>query len=243
MLTALVLPVLGITLWSQPAAADHHLTVDAPVARWETVVAYRAAHPVDTLLFQAPLPRGAVLEPQDGVTPILNREGRVTGVEIQWTITNVTSDRRHADVFVTLRVRTPMEEGALNPPLVEGPAVQRVVVEGGWMFEPAQQDGLEHHVGYWVPRSLDREDRRQVDRLLPDRHVPPGTLRVYMQQGPMAGRWTSPQQHRARGAWLVAGAFPVTVAGLWLAWKKLSRRVDEQRADAIIRSAFDDLNT
>jgi hypothetical protein len=243
MLGIVVGPLLGAVLAMPPVvAADHHATVVGDHVLWETIVVtppYQRSP--DAIMFQNPLANGAVMEEAAGVQPLVGASGQLQGAALDWNALPYRPGRKDETQTVTLRIRLPADGAQLHAPLVVGPPVQRVVLEGGWMFEPKNAAGLERHVGYWLPRDLDSDSRRAVDRLLPDRHVPPGTMRLYVRDGPLEGRFTSPQQHRARGTWLVMGAFPVTMAGLWVAWKTLSKKVEEQRVDAIIRGAFDDL--
>lgn len=136
-----------------PARVAHEGTWSEDGILWETRWAATPGQRFDTLDYLEALPKGTrVLRTPGGEVEV--EDGRIHGVELYGPA---------ASGLITVWIPQEADGDALVVPLLAGPGVQRVTLDG-MDFTPASQLGFEKHVRYWAPPGIAGDGRKDFER-------------------------------------------------------------------------------
>lgn len=183
----------------------------------------------------SPLPAEAVVRGR-GVRPVLGEGGRIEAV---------TLDAPHHMGQFSVTVPQDADAHRLAVPLLDGPAVQRVVVDG-LDVHPDDSLGMEKHTRYWAPAALAGDARRDFERdwrRSGGARARPWDQAVYLVEGPATARGLPARLQRA-GA--VSPAVHVGLLGALLAllgfafalYRGLERQARDERNAVYIERNF-----
>jgi hypothetical protein len=223
--------IAGLLAWLavSPAHAEaelaaHRAQRSGEAMDWHST--YRLANGDRELTLAGPI-EAELLSVHPAGTAVLDAEGRLAGV--RWP---------HPVRQVELRVREPVgaARGALGPPLAAGPAVQRVAVTGG-RFQPDPSLGLEKHIQGWTSPGIDREARREADRLAGHRLPRAGEQALYLRGrgGPLPGALSESAPVSSTAPWVAAGALGLLLAAATLGARLAARLAQQERNEAYLK--------
>ncbi len=206
----------------------------ADTVRWSTE--WRADGVEERIELAEALPLSAELH-GDGVEPIRDGQGRITGFDLVYPSTSGRID---------LTVGQPLGAGELSAPLLAGPAVQRVVVDG-LDFRPDDGLGFEKHTRYWAPAALAgpaRADFERDWRRSGGDRARPWDQAVYLRAGPglrsgIPGRVTEAGKVSATVQWLLALILGGVLALAWLVYRGLEKTARAERNASYIQNHFE----
>ncbi len=200
--------------------------------RWD--VRYFATGKGGAITFAVPLLAEERLVPTRGVTAITTLDGaRITGVCIE---PEAMGDHTIAAAFVQ-----PRGGDALGAPVAAGSFVQ--VIDGPSTSDVRLQidaiRGLEHHVGFVAPRTVDhwaREEARRWTGTAPHLTKNPVFVRGddVLASGGLSGRLVDPRAEAPGSALAVLVLFIAAVGALTYAARSLRRTASAERADALL---------
>ncbi|MBS2015547.1 MAG: hypothetical protein JST00_21855 [Deltaproteobacteria bacterium] len=190
-----------------------------------------------TVRFATPLPEGEVLDPAQGLEPIVDG-GRLVGVRV--------GPRALSGRSVRATLRQPVARDAahgipLGAPVAGGTAVQ--IVDGdignGLRLEASHVKGMERHVGFTAPTEIGHAARVEARRLTGyDARLTGAPIYVRGEDvrthGVITADLASSAAQKSRGGIAVGVGFAAAVGALILAMKRLHARATEERADAVL---------
>jgi hypothetical protein len=235
-----MLAMMGLLVAGHVLTAGADAVVTEDEVRWTLeVVLPPGVQPGLQLPLITPLHARVEHPPRMELRPIESAQG-ITALEV---VGSRLARRSFEQVEVaTIVLTVPRREGALDPPLLQGTALQRLTLERGWRFAPDSPD-LAAHVGFVASPATSHAQRSLVDKRLADRVSPPSSLRIYVDgtRGNVPGRWEDPQKRLSHGAWWGGGLFVLALLGMVLGHRLLSRRVDHERVEAELAAAWREL--
>jgi hypothetical protein len=238
--------LLGLLLCAVPpssvVAATHDGVLTADAIRWSSVLVLEGPPRPIEIPLAVPLTESVrMAEPLDGtVSLVRDAHGSVVALEASERAL-VDSDGAHSRLVLSVTQRIASEQAPvhLEPPLSAGPAVQAVRLTGGdgAHFEPAPELGIERHVGFWAAPRVDPRSREAVLELA---RASAGDW-IFLTAGPeltgaggLVGSLTTFEQRSRPAVFVAGGVFGSLVLAFSALHRRLARRTEAERADAVL---------
>jgi hypothetical protein len=235
--------LLGLLLCAAPSspvvAATHEGVLAGDSIRWTSVLVLDGSPRPVQIPLAVSLPESVRLLEPGTVSLIRDPRGSAIAIEASERALDFDGSRSRLVLSLTQRIAPTRAPLLLDPPLSAGPAVQavRLTGEGGSHFEPASELGVEHHVGFWAAPGVDARARDAVLELA----RATGGDWIFLSAGPeltsaggLVGSLTTFEQRARPAVFAAGGIFGSLVLAFATLQRRLARRAEAERADAVL---------